>query len=102
MSESDTVRDLREWWLTRPPEVRCPACGDDFGWRTGDPLMSDAHLLAAIRSHPCWAQATPGKCTYCGDPIRRTEPRDRIDPDEYEWVHDGGGPICGIPAVAAP
>jgi hypothetical protein len=44
----------------------------------------------------------PGKCSYCGEPLRRTEPGDGIDPDEYEWVHEDGNPICPIPAVAAP
>ena len=102
MSESDPARDLRYWWLSRPPEVTCPACGDRLGWQSGDPAMSVAHLLAAIRSHPCWAQAASGKCSYCGEPVRRTEPGDHIDPAEYEWVHEDGNPICPITAVAAP
>lgn len=57
-----------------------------------------AGVDAAIAAGP----AAPPVCSYCGDPIRRTEPGEGIDLDEYPWVHEDGNPICGIPAVAAP
>ena len=41
-------------------------------------------------------------CVNCGEPIRRTEETDRIDPRDYEWVHEGGNPICDLTLVASP
>ena len=45
------------------------------------------------------------ECVNCGEPIRRTEPSDRIDSRDYQWVHDttaGGNPCCDLEMVASP
>ena len=43
------------------------------------------------------------ECVNCGEPIRRTEPSDGMDPDEYAWTHREGGLMCDTgPAVASP
>ena len=42
------------------------------------------------------------ECVNCGEPIRRTEAADRVDPRDYAWVHEDGNPICDLTMVASP
>ena len=43
----EDVNDLREWWFTRPPEVKCPGCGLNLGKRAPDVQL----LLDVIHAH---------------------------------------------------
>ena len=39
---------------------------------------------------------------HCGEQIRKTRPEDHVDPDEFEYVHEGGNPVCDGLLVATP
>jgi hypothetical protein len=41
-------------------------------------------------------------CVNCGEPIRRVEPADGIDPRDYGWVHENGNAYCDLTLVASP
>lgn len=43
------------------------------------------------------------ECVNCGEPIRRVEAADGIDPRDYAWIHeDSGNVFCDLTLVASP